>query len=108
MKTLFLILVIFKLFSSSFASNHLYAWTPVCQTESQDGGRGSLSVRGDIVRQFTDEHGLRTVVMDNLERKIEVKCKSSRGNPRISQDSTDKGEVRRFFFIGSKFLLALN
>ena len=88
MKTLFPILVIFKLFSFCFASAYLYAWTPVCETESQDG-RGSLSVRGDIVRQFTDEHGLRTVVMDNLERKIEVKCKSSLGNPRISQDGTD-------------------
>ena len=67
----------------------MYAWTPVCERESQDG-RGSLSVRGDIVRQFTDEHGIRTVVMDNLVRKIEVKCKSSLGNPRISQqDGTD-------------------
>ena len=86
MKTLFPILVFFKLFSSSLASANLYEWTQVCQSKDE---RGSLSVRGEIVRQFTDEKGIRIVVMDNLERKIEVKCKSSLGDPRISQDGTD-------------------
>ena len=83
------LLSVLQLFPFCFASTHPYAWTQVCETEPSWEGRGSLSVRGDIVRQFTDETGILNIIMDNQERNIEVKCKSSLGDPRISQDGMD-------------------
>ena len=80
------ILLLLHALSLSSAAIHYYDWVPVSQSKDN---KGSLSVRGNVKRQFTNEKGVPIVVMDNLERKIEVKCKSSLGNPRITQDDLD-------------------
>ena len=62
-------------------------WQQVCNSSD---GSGKGLVGGDIVTRYVDEKGLPTVVMDNLENNVNVKCTSSKGDPRMHFGEVDR------------------
>ena len=60
-------------------------WTKVCEG---DGGGGYVA--GQLLTQFTDNMGIATIVMDNTDGPVKVRCTGSKGDPRIHIEEKDK------------------